>query len=145
MGYHTDFQGELKFKNELTETQLTYLQTVLGEDCREHPEWDCGDLIHIDLELLDDFSGLKWNGGEKTVDMEQIVSFVIRFMKEKFPDFGLTGKLLAQGENLDDRWELYIENGKIDTIYLEIEGEIIECPHCEMAFVYNPKASNHAK
>jgi hypothetical protein len=29
MGYYTDFQGELKFKNELTEAQVTCLKTVL--------------------------------------------------------------------------------------------------------------------
>jgi hypothetical protein len=62
-------------------------------------------------------------------------------MKEKFPDFELSGQLLAQGENLDDRWELYIENGKINIRDIEIQGKIIECPHCQMTFVYNPKAA----
>jgi hypothetical protein len=38
---------------------------------------------------------IKWNGAEKTYDMVQLVNLVIRFMKEKHPDFELTGKFLA--------------------------------------------------
>lgn len=39
MGYDTQFDGILKFKNELTLPQLAKIRTFLGEDCREHPEW----------------------------------------------------------------------------------------------------------
>jgi len=39
MGYNTDFKGELKFIPELKASQLAYIQGILGEDCRDHPEW----------------------------------------------------------------------------------------------------------
>ena len=49
----------------------------------------------------------------------------------------LTGKLIAQGELIDDRWQLYIENGEVKTKDLAIEGKEIECPHCHRTFVYD--------
>ncbi|RKZ54551.1 MAG: hypothetical protein DRR16_01235 [Candidatus Parabeggiatoa sp. nov. 3] len=137
MGYHTDFKGTLKFTHPLTVEQKTYLETILGEWCLEHPEWNVPQLRYgVDLELLDDESGLQWNGGEKTYDMDQIVMLVIRLLQQKYPEFGLTGKLLAQGEDIDDRWQLYIENGEVKTRELSIEGKEIECPHCHQKFVY---------
>jgi hypothetical protein len=111
MGYHTDFSGKLLFTSPLTSEQKFYLNSILGEWCLNHPKWNQPNLRYgVDLKLLDDESGLKWNGAEKTYDMDQIVKLVLRLMKENFPDFGLTGKLIAQGEAIDDRWQLYIEN-----------------------------------
>lgn len=62
MGYSTDFKGELKFTRELTGSELATLKGILGEDCRNHPDWDAKNLYHMDLEMLEDFSGIKvWN------------------------------------------------------------------------------------
>lgn len=138
MGYHTDFSGTLKFTHPLTDEQKAYLSTILGEWCLNHPEWNVPHLRHgVDLELLEDESGLKWNRAEKTYDLDQIVALVLRLMREKFPEFGLRGKLIAQGEAIDDRWQLYIENGEVMTRDLAIEGKEIECPHCHRKFVYD--------
>ena len=50
MGYTTNFKGELKFTKELKASELAKLSSMLGEDCREHPEWDYeGPLYYIDL------------------------------------------------------------------------------------------------
>jgi hypothetical protein len=57
--------------------------------------------------------------------------------QQKYPEFGLTGKLLAQGEDIEDRWQLYIENGEVKTRELAQSGKEIECPHCHQKFVYN--------
>jgi hypothetical protein len=70
--------------------------------------------------------------------MDQIVALVIRLMQEKYPEFSLTGKLLAQGEAIDDRWQLSVKNGKVKTQDIAIEGKEIECPHCHQTFVYDP-------
>ena len=52
-----------------------------------HPEGNVPHLRYgVDLKLLDDESGLKWNGAEKNYDMDQIVQLIIRLMQEKFPD-----------------------------------------------------------
>ncbi|KPA11468.1 hypothetical protein MHK_008322 [Candidatus Magnetomorum sp. HK-1] len=67
MGYHTDFSGKLSFTRPLSSEQKTYLNTILGEWCVNHPEWNVPHLRYgVDLKLLDDESGLKWNGAEKT-------------------------------------------------------------------------------
>ncbi len=138
MGYHTDFIGSLTFSHPLTAEQKTYLNTILGEWCLNHPEWNAPHLRYgVDLELLEDESGLKWSGAEKTNDMDQIVALVLRLMQEKFPQFGLRGKLIAQGEAIDDRWQLSLENGEVTTKDLAIEGKEIECPHCHQTFVYD--------
>lgn len=68
MGYHTDFKGTLKFTHPLTAEPIAYLKTILGEWCHNHPEWNVPHLRYgVDLELLDDASGLQWNGGGKNV------------------------------------------------------------------------------
>jgi hypothetical protein len=133
MGYTTQFKGELKFTRELTGSELAKLKSMLGQDCRNHPEWDAGNgLYYIDLALLDDFSGLKWDGSEKTYNMDCLVNVVIKEMRKTVPDFSLTGKLVAQGEDIDDRWELLIgEDGLAIRKNTPPSGAAIICPHCE--------------
>lgn len=112
MGYDTNFKGELKFTNELTAKQIARLQTFLGEDCREHPEWNRNDITWIDLEFTKDFSGIRWNGSEKTYDLAEKINLIINEMQKEFPDFGLKGELLAQGEDINDRYYIIMQNNK---------------------------------
>ena len=134
MGYSTDFKGELKFERELTGSELAKVRAFLEEDCRDHPDWGNTNLYYVDLELLDDFSGLKWNGAEKTYGMVEIVNMIITNMKKEVPDFSLTGKLFAQGEDIDDRWELSIKDGVAIKTDAPQTGDKIVCPHCEQHF-----------
>jgi len=136
MGYHTEFKGELKFTKELTASQLAKLNSMFGEDCREHPEWESRDLHYIDLEFNEDFSGIRWDGGEKTYSMDGIVNLILREMRRKYPNFGLKGKFVAQGEDIEDRWELVIEKGQAVRRILTLEGKVITCPHCAQRFEY---------
>jgi len=138
MGYSTDFKGELKFKTELSATQLGVVNSFCGEDCRDHKDWIGSDgLYYVDLELLNDFSGLKWNGAEKTYGMVDLVNMLIMNMRVQWPDFGFTGKLLAQGEDIDDRWELIIsEDGMARRSEVAATGTKIKCPNCECDFYY---------
>jgi hypothetical protein len=109
MGYHTDFAGELKFVNELTASQLFKIESFLGEDCRDHPEWeDSFDLHFVDLEFTDGFTGLQWNGAEKTYDLVEIVNMLIINICKEFPNFSLIGELRAEGEERNDNWKLII-------------------------------------
>ena len=134
MGYYTDFKGELKFTEELKASQIAKVKSFLDENCRNHPEWGNTDLHYVDLEFLPDFSGLKWNGAEKTYGMVEIVNMIIQNMKKEMPTFGLEGKFLAQGEDIDDRWELIIENGFAIKKDLPQSGQKVICPHCEQYF-----------
>lgn len=131
MGYSTNFIGELRFTSEPTASQLAALKAMCGEDCREHPEWNAPGLYYIDLELTDDFSGLRWNEAEKTYDLDKLVNVVLGEMRKKWPDFGLAGTLAAQGEDVEDRWALTIgEDGLAHKLPLAPTGKIVKCPHC---------------
>ena len=83
MGYNTSFTGELKFINPLSEEQFEYINTILGEDCRDHYEWEASGLFYVQLELSNDNTGLVWDGSEKTYDLEQIVTVVVKEMRKK--------------------------------------------------------------
>lgn len=131
MGYHTEFIGVLEFTSELTAIQRAAIMEILGKDCRNHPDWDVHNLTRIDLELLPDYSGLVWDGSEKTSDMPGLVNVVITQMRKVNSDFGLSGKLLAQGQAVGDIWELYIaEDGFARKRQLTISEAVINCPHC---------------
>lgn len=135
MGYSTNFTGELKFTAEATAPQLAALKAMMGEDCREHPEWNAPGLYYIDLELTDDFTGIKWNGAEKTYELEKLVNVVLRVMREKWPQFGLTGTLGAQGEDVEDRWALQMgEDGFAHKVKRAMTGKIVTRPHCDERF-----------
>lgn len=135
MGYTTTFKGTLKFKSELSAKQLAKVKSFFGEDCREHPEWDC-EGSYIDLRFTDDFSGIEWDDAtEKNYGMVEHVNLIIREMKKDFPDFELEGKLLAQGEEIEDRWVLSIENGIAIDKKIELKGTKVTCPHCDEQFI----------
>ena len=143
MGYSTDFTGELKFKGELQASQLAFLKGFLGEDRRDIGYKDDsvyeGGLFgnywyHIDLELLEDFSGLKWNGAEKTCCLQDIVNWITVKVREQWPDFELEGELVAQGQTFDDRWRLVMLDGIAKKVDFPRVGDRITCPHCEEEF-----------
>jgi len=133
MGYHTEFRGVLHFTTKLTAPQRSAIQQILGEDCRNHPEWGATDLTRIDLVLLLPWNGngLSWDGSECTTDMPEKVNVVITEMRKQYPEFGLSGVMMAQGSNVGDIWELYIaEDGFARKRELMITREDIACPHC---------------
>jgi hypothetical protein len=135
MGYTTEFRGELRFSKELTASQLAAVKAMCGEDCRDHPEWGAPGLFYIDLELTDDFTAIKWNGAEKTYNLDKLVNVVLAEMRKKWPDFGLLGTLAAQGEDAEDRWELTIlEDGQAHKMQIATTGKIVACPHCDKRF-----------
>ncbi|MCA9748126.1 MAG: hypothetical protein KC414_03415 [Romboutsia sp.] len=124
MGYNTDFKGELKFTNELTATQLAELKNILGEDCRDHKDWGRTDLTHINLRLLDDFTGVCWDTSEKTYDMVEKIELIIQLMRRKYPNFGLKGQFLAQGKYIEDRYTIIVNDDKV-TVKTQEEVDIV--------------------
>lgn len=142
MGYTTSFQGELKFKQELSATELAELRKYLGKDRRDIG-WGKDKLdvfwCHIDFEFNDDFSGIRWDGSEKFYDADDVVNFLTDRMREKYPEFELVGELSAQGESYDDRWILRMVNGVATRIEHPRVGQKIECPHCGDEFVLEAK------
>lgn len=140
MGYNTEYVGILKFGRELTASELAILKSYFGEDCRDHKEW--GEEIenyYVNLEFTDDYSGLQWDGMEKTYNMPEIIEFIIKMAKKSIPDFELTGYFNCQGEDIDDRYRIVMEKNIPKVIKDPPVGEKITCPHCEEEFYYNPK------
>lgn len=136
MGYSTTFEGVLKFTSPLREDQSEFLGGILGEDWRDHPEWgSVRDCYYIDLSITDDRLGLRWSGAEKTYGMVDAVNLVLRLCRDKWPDFGLSGSMLAQGEDIHDRWVLSIsEDGTAKRSDAVFVGASVTCPHCSKSF-----------
>ncbi len=135
MGYSTKFTGTLEFTCELTIPMLTKLQALCGEDPRKlgYPRERTG---YIDLEPTKDLKGLQWDDSEKTYYLENSVNIVIAEMRKDFPEFGLRGELLAQGEEIEDRWRLVMEApDRAVKIEVPMAGAIIKCPHCGEKFI----------
>lgn len=134
MGYTTKFTGELKFTSEISSRCLAKVQSFFGEDCRDHKEWKA-EGSYIDLEFNKDFSGIQWDDEtEKNNGMVSHVNLIINETKKEFPDFGLTGHLIAQGESFDDRWKLEIVDGVAVKKEIVMAVYKIKCPHCEEYF-----------
>lgn len=135
MGYSTNFDGRLEFSNEPTVKQIAALNAMFGEDCREHPEWAAKGLSYIDLEFTEDFLAVRWNGAEKTYDLDKLVNVVTVQMRNKWPDFSFTGSLLAQGEETKDRWRLVIgPDGMASKVPVVEKSGQVQCPHCHQHF-----------
>lgn len=137
MSYDTKFTGTLFFKEELTMPQLKLLKTFLGEDCRPHPEWQhtsYGNFNFIDLEFTDDYSGLKWNGTEKTYNLHCAINLILTRMRmTAFPEFELLGKLVGRDD--EDEFEVYIGDDKLAHVRYGINiFKTITCPHCAKEF-----------
>lgn len=135
MGYSTEFSGELLFTTELKASELAELNKFLGEDCRQHPEWGNTSLSYIDLKLNKNFTGIEWDGSEKTYDLVDKVNLVIENIKKKFPEFGLTGELLAQGEEIGDVWRLVMYKNVAYEKRIDLSHKKkVTCPHCAEEF-----------
>lgn len=133
MGYSTEFEGILRFTHQLSVPQLAKLQSFFGENPDDHTDWlkTPGDKYsYVQYELTKDFTGLKWDGGEKFYYAVEALNLILLNMRAEWPDFGLEGQLEAQGEEMRDRWLLVIENGLAVRKEIKIEGSIYECPHC---------------
>ncbi len=142
MGYSTQFKGQLTFTQPLSAQQALELSKFFGEDCRDHSEWNAPGLYYVDLKLTPDASGIQWDGAEKTYHLDQIVNVVLREMRKTFPDFGLVGTMVAQGDEIDDRWALAIgEDGWAHKLPLAPTGRVVTCPHCDQSFALEGAAS----
>lgn len=136
MGYTTNFSGELLFNKELTASQIEFMQKMFGENCRDHPEWETSGLYYMDMEFNDSFTGIKHNGAEKTYDFDQLVNVLIKELQKQWPDLKLSGSLIAQGEDIDDRWRLVIgEDGLASRRKIVVTGKRMTCPHCKQEFI----------
>jgi len=121
MGYTTELEGVLSFTTELKASQLASIKKYISES-------------YTDLELADDFTGIECSNSEEIYDMAEKINSIIIKMKKVMPEFGLKGKVLAQGEDIKDRYKIIIEDGVAVKVDLEPLGKKAVYPHCEMSF-----------
>lgn len=141
MGYTTKFEGKLEFAVEPTVAVIRKLKSISDEDCRDHPEWGAEDLTYVDFKVNEAMDGIVHNGAEKTYHAEELVNLVIRLMRQDFPDFGLKGELIAQGEEHDDRWRLVIgDDGWATRVDAPHAGLRVRCPHYDEEFTLGDNA-----
>lgn len=132
MGYNTKYKGEFKFVPELTTSQLAKVDSFLGECVADHPEWGELNSHYIELDLCDDFSGLMVRN-ESTGDIAAQLNMIIWAVD--ITEFGLEGKMLAQGDNIEDQYDIVIVDGRV--VKREINkpmGDRLKCPHCGKCF-----------
>jgi len=68
--------------------------------------------------------------------MVEAVNFITKEVRKYYPKFRFSGKLIAQGEEIDDRWELIIDKlGTAKEKKMKITGDRVTCPHCEEQFI----------
>lgn len=137
MGYTTTFKGQLEFNRELKASEIKKLKEAFEFDPRhgDHTQSSPYAFYYIDLELNENMDAIRWNGAEKSYGMTQQVGYVIGEITQLSPDLKLSGKMLAQGEDIDDRWELIVKDNKVTRKELKVIGKRIECPHCGSEFI----------
>lgn len=65
----------------------------------------------------DDHQGLEWDGGEKFYESDKWMEYIInRILAPK--GYVVNGTIQAQGEEMDDRWELIVRNNNVHVEYL---------------------------
>lgn len=143
MGYTLQYRGILKIEPELKTSQLKYLKQFLNTDKRQHPEWEQNEYFNklhytIDMELTEDFDGIRWTGAEKSCEVPAQINYIISQMKKECPDFKLKGKFIVVDPADDNRWEIHInEKGWAEESKTASKGEKIICPQCGTEFYHN--------
>lgn len=142
MGHSTSYKGVFPFETYLTAEQIDHLEDILGEDVRDHPEWETlasfklmneNYVNYIDLEL-DGFGGdkLKWNGSEKTNGLELQVNLVVELMQLAFPGVRLRpgAVIKARGED-GKRYNIEVNSDGLAVVVQPVKTaeKSITCPH----------------
>ncbi len=140
MGYNTRFRGVLKFTCPMDVEKLQHLAKFLNSaDPEDYPDWIIpagAKKPYIQLRVTKDYSGIEWDKSDKFYDATDAVNIILVNMRAKYPEFGLTGSLEAQGEDMIDRWTLVVEDNVAKEIpYINPYGKEICCPNCRKKFI----------
>jgi len=111
MGYSTKFEGELKVPKGFTMDMLKKLRKLLHtEYAPDGALWN-----YMGFKLTEDLDAIKWSGDEKFYGAEDAVNWLTSEMREEFPDFKFSGRLLAQGDEVGDIWTLHVDEDGLAT------------------------------
>lgn len=66
--------------------------------------------------------------------MKEAVELLIKLMRIEFPEFGLRGQFLANGEEAFDNWFLISDESGIHIKEIPKPEDLVTCPHCDERF-----------
>jgi len=141
-----DYKGKLKISPELRASDIAYLKGFLGEDLRDHrDEWPHTDKYDelvdatnfIDVDFDDSFCYLQVDENtEKQRGITETMNYIISVMREKIPNFELSGSIIEQGDYVDEIYKIKRQDdGYFKHVKVKLEGDIICCPLCEDKFI----------
>ena len=141
-----DYKGKLKVSPELKASDIAYLNKFLGEDIRDHrDEWPHTDKYDelvdatnfMDVEFDSSFCYLQVSEDtEKQRDIVETMNYIISVMRERIPNFKLSGKMTEQGDDVGEIYKITRQDdGYYKSIKMKIEGDVICCPLCEDKFI----------
>ena len=133
MGYNTNFEGYLLFNRKLTLEEIEVVLEVLeSEDYIRSGTFPY--ISRLDLMMDREYTGIQWDGMEKTKYLPEKINHFIKVIKGQIADFSLTGTMLAQGEDLNDRWAIIMDKNGVARevkIVLGKEDKPLCCPSCK--------------
>lgn len=129
MGYSTSFEGEILITPELMASHIKHIEQTI-----DRLEDDNSKDYHPDYEFNKDYTGLIWNGAEKSRGMDEAIKDIIAATTNLYPEIKFNGQLKAQGEEYDDRWILRVVDNLVDTEDLILTGKEVICPECKYKF-----------
>ena len=119
MGHSTNYTGKIRITN-LDLDKVRKLKTFLGADKRDLMrdgviteaqvdllEYSC----FFDMELDEDLTAIQWNGNEKTNELENWLNMVGAHLDLKYQE---GDNILCQGEEIEDRYVLIVEDGAVN-------------------------------
>jgi hypothetical protein len=106
MGYTTTFEGRMRLSPTLTVAQKHDLNSFCEDRHGGNTQVDPG-FPGFWCDWMTDGEYLQWNGNEKSYDM---AAWLEELISRYFRPWGVTvsGKILAQGEDLSDRWTMEV-------------------------------------
>lgn len=135
-----EYEGKLAFTGELTPIQLGNINQILeGELAYCQSQSAEEESFIVGLKLTSDFSGItcrNYNSHDDE-DLGEIVENVndfVRIIAKTIPDFGLSGQILIQGDEPQNRWFITVVNGLAELVGIKVEGKNVICPHCSGQF-----------
>ena len=113
MGYTTDFDGYLETNRPLTIVEKETINDFSDErhEASKYPRiWG-----HW---IIADHDQLEWDGGEKFYNYVEWLEYLIKNYFNVW-DVKLNGTIKWQGESMDDRGKIIVENNNISIVDLE--------------------------
>lgn len=113
MGYTTDFDGYLETNRPLTIVEKETINDFSDErhEGSKYPGIWCQWIIADDDKL-------EWDGGEKFYNYVEWLEYLIKNYFNVW-DVKLNGTIKWQGESMDDRGKIIVENNNISIVDLE--------------------------